>query len=209
MLPLRAKYLQILAATLVASIFFAGLALSAPAGNRAPNKSKSNKPVNDPAFHKELLTVAADYKNYGKVDDETRWGSPLCSAIVLHPSRARLSASKDEANHGRKVYFLFAKNRSEYFRNEPPKVGQVVVKEAWHSAVEGAAQDTNKPVASETPMGLFVVMKLAPETPNSDKGWVYGTIAPDGKTVTSAGRVQSCMECHTPAPNERLFGLTK
>jgi hypothetical protein len=38
-------------------------------------------------------------------------------------------------------------------------------------------------------------------------GWVYGTVAPDG-TVTSAGRVASCMGCHTPsAKHERLFGL--
>ena len=48
--------------------------------------------------------------------------------------------------------------------------------------------------------------KLAPETPGTDEGWIYGTVAPDG-TVTSAGLVESCMECHDSAPHERLFGV--
>jgi hypothetical protein len=56
---------------------------------------------------------------------------------------------------------------------------------------------------------LFIMMKLDPETPNTDAGWVYGTVTPDGRIVTSAGKVQSCMECHKEAKNERLFGLTR
>jgi hypothetical protein len=39
----------------------------------------------------------------------------------------------------------------------------------------------------------------------TDAGCVYGTVAPDG-TVTSAGRVASCMGCHVrDAKRERLF----
>ena len=41
----------------------------------------------------------------------------------------------------------------------------------------------------------------------ADDGWVYGTVAVDG-SVTSAGRVASCMGCHDEsATHERLFGL--
>jgi hypothetical protein len=61
--------------------------------------------------------------------------------------------------------------------------------------------------ASTQKNGLFIVMRMGPSTPNSDEGWVYGTVTADGTKVTSAGRVQSCMECHVGAPHERLFGL--
>src|SRR5436190_351218 len=54
---------------------------------------------------------------------------------------------------------------------------------------------------------LFIMFKLDPKTPGTDNGWVYGTVTPDGKTVTSAGRVESCMKCHQDAKADRLFGL--
>jgi hypothetical protein len=53
---------------------------------------------------------------------------------------------------------------------------------------------------------LFLMMKLDPKTPGTDEGWVYGTVSADGKTVTSAGRVASCMKCHEDR-KDRLFGL--
>ena len=52
---------------------------------------------------------------------------------------------------------------------------------------------------------LYVVAKVG-DRDGSDHGWIYGTVATDG-TVTSAGRVQSCMGCHEDATRERLFGL--
>lgn len=55
---------------------------------------------------------------------------------------------------------------------------------------------------------LFIMFKLDPTTPNTDKGWVYGTVSPDGKEVTSAGRVESCMKCHQ-TKEDRLFGLVQ
>jgi hypothetical protein len=53
---------------------------------------------------------------------------------------------------------------------------------------------------------LFIMMKLDPKTAGTDDGWVYGTVTADGKTVTSAGRVASCMKCHE-TKSTRLFGL--
>lgn len=53
---------------------------------------------------------------------------------------------------------------------------------------------------------LFIMMKLDAKTPGTDEGWVYGTVSADGKTVTSAGRVASCMKCHEER-KDRLFGL--
>jgi hypothetical protein len=55
---------------------------------------------------------------------------------------------------------------------------------------------------------LFVMFKVDPQTPGTDEGWVYGTVA-GGKEVTSAGRVESCMKCHQDAPHDRLFGVAR
>lgn len=191
----------------------------APA-NGAPNRGKI---VNDPAFGKALLAVAAEYKSYGKVDDLARWAPWLCAAPP--PPKARLSSSSDPSTHGRKVYFVYAKNRDQYFKKEPPQPGQVVVKESWYPVcgangeIKLAVRETGYPKeesdykpaaqASDKQGDLFIMIKLKADTPNTDNGWVYGTVTADGKTVTSAGRNESCMGCHIPAPNDRLFGLAQ
>jgi len=53
---------------------------------------------------------------------------------------------------------------------------------------------------------LYIMFQLDAKTPGTDDGWVYATVTADGKTVTSAGRVASCMKCHETKTN-RLFGL--
>ncbi len=56
--------------------------------------------------------------------------------------------------------------------------------------------------------GLFVMMHLTGKpTAATDAGWVYATVTNDGK-ITGAGRMQSCMSCHTKQA-DRLFGLPK
>jgi hypothetical protein len=59
--------------------------------------------------------------------------------------------------------------------------------------------------AAKEKAGLFIMYKAAKDTPGTDEGWVYGTVSADGKTVTSAGRVASCMGCHKRAAYGRLF----
>lgn len=167
--------------------------------------------------------------------------------MVVPPTSTKCgprSASKDEATHGRKLYFLFAKDRKAYV--DPAKAGnpagQVLVKESW-SPKEVAAdtkpeekRDPPQPLDSEPEtlddelraLGgsyipyaskdgkhyhadkkgeLFLMLKYATDTPGTDEGWVYGTTTSDGKTVTSAGLVASCMKCHEDAPHDRVFGL--
>ncbi len=119
-------------------------------------------------------------------------------------------------------------------QGKPSPVGQVVVKEAWAPKevkdggrklepvvrkvkVRGVEQeDRFVPYArgkdgrlyhAKERAGLFIMIKLDPKTPGTDEGWVYGTVTADGKKVTSAGRVESCMACHKDAPHDRLFGL--
>jgi hypothetical protein len=52
------------------------------------------------------------------------------------------------------------------------------------------------------------MFKLDRATPDTDDGWVYATILPDGR-VTAAGLVGSCQRCHEDAAHDRLFGVPK
>ncbi|MCZ7647773.1 MAG: cytochrome P460 family protein [Planctomycetota bacterium] len=73
--------------------------------------------------------------------------------------------------------------------------------------VEPYAEKDGKLYTTGAKHGLFVMYKLDPKTPGTDEGWVYGAVSADGKTVTGAGKLTSCMECHTQAEHGRLFGL--
>ena len=191
------------------------------------------KPEADPPFHAELLRAASKYPTWGRVEDEVRFAPFYCREP--DPVVARFSASPDADTHGRKLYFLFAKDREAYLRPLGPAaaVGQVIVKEAWvpeqvagmkpgdidHENVVrtrvGDELDRFYPYATKggkvfkasLRAGLFVMLKVDPKTPGTDDGWVYGTVTADGKTVTAAGKVESCMACHRDAPHDRLFGL--
>ena len=126
---------------------------------------------------------------------------------------------------------------SYFMKGQPCSTGQVVVKESWvpeEVTDDGKApeqvrrkvkvrqsdglvekDDSFIPFArkdgrlyhAEEKGPLFIMFKMDPQTTGTDEGWVYGTVTPDGKQVTSAGRVESCMKCHQDAPHDRLFGL--
>jgi hypothetical protein len=198
------------------------------------------KPKPAEPFHDQLLEIAKNYVNYGRVDDEMRWAPTACRApIDPKPGVARFSASKDEDTHGRKLYSVFAKNGAAYLRpekNAPVAVGQVLVKESWvpeevtdpkekkeiivHKSMDKGDKSLDRgdhflPYATKDgktyhaakQSELFIMFKMDPKTPDTDEGWVYGTVTPDGKKVTSAGKVESCMKCHQDASHDRLFGM--
>src|SRR6185369_11988131 len=109
-------------------------------------------------------------------------------------------------------YFLFAKKRDAYMKLGD-QTGQAIVKEGWaakevpgNTALEAVGQRGNdrylpyakkdgKLFHADSLASLFIMLKLDPKTENTDEGWVYGTVSADGKTVTSAGKVASCMSC--------------
>src|SRR5262245_44738818 len=83
-------------------------------------------------FYADLLKVAAEFKWWGRVDDELGWAPFYCRAPM--PGRVAFSASKDEETHGQKLYSLFARNRQDYLaltKDKTVAIGQVVVKESW------------------------------------------------------------------------------
>jgi hypothetical protein len=187
-------------------------------------------------FEQHLLEIARSYKTYGRLGDQARMTFQFCQPAIF-PGQAgtppeapvRLSASEDSDTHGRKLYWLYVKEMPAHYYTggdyTPAEglnpVGQVVVKEAWHPVevkgndnkatqkvplVSGKAGRLYRPGSQAD---LFIMFKLDAKTPGTDEGWVYGTVTPDGKEVTCAGRVASCMGCHADAPHDRLFGLAK
>jgi len=121
-------------------------------------------------------------------------------------------------------------------KGKPVAVGQVLVKESWvpeevtdpkqkqeiivHKSKDKGDKSLDRgdhflPYATKDgktyhaakQSELFIMFKMDPKTPDTDEGWVYGTVTPDGKKVTSAGKVESCMKCHQDASHDRLFGM--
>lgn len=179
-------------------------------------KDAAKKPdENNPRFQKQLLDVAADYQHFLPYDETPRIADSRCAFSQGTPM---LSKSKDSGTHGQKVYYLYAKDMASYIANEKAPDGQWLVKESFLPAVPQTGDLGAKPVSQAkekleagAKYGLFIMMRLAPGSAgyqDTDDGWIYGTVTPDGKTVTAAGKVQSCMGCHLQAPHGRLFGVT-
>lgn len=215
---------------------------------KAPQAASDEEPI-DPRFTETLLTAAREYQAWGRVDEHPNLAPMLCRAPqgldFGFPSHARLSGA-DDAQHGRKLYYLYAGLEQQSVRHlyralgtpaaEPIPVGFVIVKQSWMAKPSAEAissepgdavePDSKHDMALDQPSPitwvehegqrldvgeqaeLFVMAKLGDsELPGTDAGWIYGTLTPDGLTVTSAGRVQRCMDCHEAAAHERLFGL--
>ncbi len=141
------------------------------------------------AIEVQLEGAAYSYARYGRVDDDLRNAPTDCRAPL--PPKPRTSVSRDEATHGRKQYFLYAKDRLAYLRardlDQPD--GLVIVKESWI------------PGETRTKGPLFLMMK-------SQGDWIYATATADGRSITASGKLASCMECHeSKSTHDRMFGL--
>jgi len=179
-----------------------------------------------------LKDAAASYQKWGRVDERARPAPTDCSpptALEGQPAHARISTA-DDAPHGKKLYFLWASDRNAYaaLGNRDIPVGFSIVKQSFSTKTLAKKPETKKSdasyglgapapidwievdgkiLAADKPKDLFVMTKVG-DRDGADGGWIYGTVAPDG-TVTSAGKVASCMKCHDTVAHERLFGLTK
>jgi hypothetical protein len=218
-----------------ALVVLAGIVVYAAFGFRLANSSpKTDSP--DSIFRKEILQAARDYKSWGRVDDEMRWAPELCRMPQPGRPWFSASKDEDTHGQKlyslfikkRDAYFSLGKTKTA-------PVGQVIVKESWipeeTSEVKPGRFDpdfkkierTGDPITGDhfypyatkggkvykaaKSAGLFVMMKLDSKTQDTDDGWVYGTASADGKSVTAAGKVESCMRCHVDAKYDRQFGL--
>ena len=180
--------------------------------------AKEEEPV-DPKMAALIATSAAGYSAFPRVSGDFRVAPTDCR---MPPPRARVSEATKE--HGGKLYLLFARMAKEgqyVTPGVPAAVGETLVKEAWQAvpgpatqqtpageryAITPEARDGDKVFHAGEAAGLFVMHKLAADTPDTDQGWVYGTIDAAG-LVTAAGRIASCMRCHEDATEDRRFGL--
>jgi hypothetical protein len=128
-----------------------------------------------------LTSVARNYRRWGRVDDELRWAPWLCRMPL--PSRARVSRAAT-GSHDRKVYFVYASDRSAYLeltggtRTEPP-VGLTVVKEAFHPRV----LDDRGPSTPTEPYGAHHRLPPPPDAgsgePTAPEAGLFGEASPD------------------------------
>ena len=224
-------------ATRPAGALTGAAALAAAAGVKAAPSVDVETAASAPAetldarFVPMMEKAFAEYKPWGRWDDEMRWAPGLCRMPL--PGQARMSAAED-GGHARKLYSIFVKERGSYsvssgLKGKSQPVGQTLIKESY--LPEPVAQvDPAEVVSQEVPLGgtddhfdryarvgeqlyragafagVYVMAKLPAGTDGTDAGWVYGTVTASGQ-VTSAGRVASCMGCHLDATSDRLFGI--
>lgn len=144
----------------------------------------------DPASREEmepvLLEIAREYKSYVRVSDSANWAPEMCR--VPTPSGVLESVSKDASTHGRKLYFLFARDQKDYsaigwsvYDEKPDRkpfaaaVGQVIVKESF------------KPVEVADPKDVPAPPKPNPDDPN--RGLGRRRDLPDTYTRDASGRL--------------------
>lgn len=182
----------------------------------------STSEQNNSKFHPLVLQTIGEYKSYSIVDEYPHEAPIRCA--IPQTFEPRISKSNTNIAHGKKVYWLYAKRIDDYFANTEAPAGQTLVKEsfepgqdykaimrAYTKSEESSSSHVITSMSDDRPdpgkrYGLFIMTKLDPKTPGTDQGWVYATVGPDYKTITSAGRVQSCMACHTATKNDRQFG---
>lgn len=181
------------------------------AGARKPD------PAVDPRFAPRLLEIAGAYHGYRLVNAAPHWVPEMCRADP--PPQPLLSRAAPTQAHGGKLYLLYASDLPAYRRaaaKDAQPSGQVLVKQSWlprkvraSDATAGfprvGGQDGSVYIPGERGP-LFIMFKTESGADGTDAGWVYGTVTPDGRTVTSAGRVASCMGCHRHGTHDRLFG---
>jgi len=155
----------------------------------------------DPRFVDAVRSAGAHYREWARLDDHLRQAPTLCAAPVMGPSEPTLRRSAAASGpHGQKLYYLWPSSTAVYTSGAAVPDGFAVVKESFAAVAAGGA------LTAGDRTDLFVMTKVGAGE-GTDLGWVYGTVAPDG-TVTSAGRVASCMGCHDrDGRHERLFGV--
>lgn len=134
-----------------------------------------------------LLRIAAEYRQYGRVDDLMRWAPELCK--VPPPPTPHASRSGDAATHGRKLYLLYARDRDAYARlcavRRPAareSLAQVVVKESWRAVeLAGVAPDEARPVAAPDTLGAAAGL-----APRRDEAGSYFPYVVEGGRVYRA-----------------------
>lgn len=196
-----------------------------------PASSSRVEEENDPALHEALREIAQGHAGFTRADG-TWWAPTLCKAPP--PLQAERSLASASSPHGQKIYTLHIFDFDAYVKDTRTTVGkdsrlgpfgeplrgatQAIVKASFAPTTKqaeanpgiGSVKSADGTVTyAGAPRDLFIMYKPKLGSRTTDQGWLYGTVTADGKTVTSAGLVGSCMGCHEKAPHGRLFGSSK
>ena len=183
-----------------------------------------------------MLAVWHDYPAYGHAEGELSGDYRFAPGLCRPPGgpEGRISESRDGKTHGAKLYVMYARRRDSYMElnyalvmkladkvvapEGDPAADQIIVKESFEPIEIGPNEWVGQglhPAAREgkrylpgARRALFIMANLGRNVKGTDEGWVYGTVRGEGQSVSSAGQVANCVECHATAPFGRLFGLS-
>ena len=165
------------------------------------------------------------------VGPHLNWSPFLC--MMPPAARALHSTVEAEGGHGSKIYALRSNQGEAYMKLGTEEEVElplftVLVKEAF-APVLHAGEDAPSPHSTPgwelatsqgyipfaerdgltyrtgAPRGLFVMLRLPQDTPDTMDGWAFGTVDAAGR-VTGAGAMESCIRCHQTAEHGGLFG---
>ena len=193
-----------------------------PADQSKPAANSTDDSEQTKMFKKLVHSIMENRKSLEPVSEQVSVAFADCAApsIIKRESKPSpklmISQSSDQDTHGKKLYYLYVKYKEKYLqisdpmaklsrdsRVETSPVGQVLIKDSFfhNKSAKDSVLEPGKRYA------YFVMTKLKPETPETDKGWIYATVEPDGKTISAVGKIESCMNCHKEANHDRLFGI--
>lgn len=182
-------------------------------------------------IRQELLSIGKSYREWAQVSDGLAWAVTTCVPRVVSPPSNSFEKSEAPRGspHGQKLYQLYAKNVANYpagnhTTSQSQPSGQVIVKQSWAPAEVSTAEAQAEILAAQMMLRepkciaaddkywtkgeqreLFVMVKNEPGA-QTDQGWTYAVLTPDGSGVIRSGMLADCMECHAKAPFDRLFG---
>jgi len=171
------------------------LTLAAVAVRRPFSRSPTSE--DREAIERHLQAIAKDCRSWSALD-------------VRSGVRARFSAGASDAHHAQKLIRVSSRDPHAYLGVESgaPQSGQVLVLEAFALTPYRAPGPGRPPEdVVDTPLGparpgasvgLFVMERVG-ET------WRYATVSSEGE-VGEFGRLAACVECHSKAPYDELFG---
>jgi hypothetical protein len=168
----------------------------APLDCRAPNPAKvrfSASPDADTHGQKLYSLFAKDRRSYVSLGDKTK---VAVGQVVVKESWLPEEVKDQKLDRPHRI-------------ETTPPGGPPFSHKLSDGQFDPYAEKDGKVYKAAKPAGLFVMMKLDPDTEGTDNGWVYGTLSADGKEVTAAGMLDSCMKCHQDAKHDRLFGLSR
>jgi hypothetical protein len=172
-----------------------------------PGRAHASQSEDESTHGRKLYSLfARDRQAYVQPDRPTTVPSDVVQQVIVKESWVPEEMKERPADLGRNP--LGTGRATKLGKTDVPKeLASVRPVERSEDYFDPYVEKDGKLFKASKKADLFIMFRLAdPKTDGTDEGWVYGTVTPDGKTVTSAGRVASCMKCHE-TKKSRLFGI--